>query len=94
MSMKSSTASLPMRFQELWQHCAALNDEAYWETEGFGDPELEADLRAAAIVMRGGKLHKFRKSGRDKPHQRWVHVAKGIFPPSRRVQAVLHWEED
>ena len=91
--MLGSTASLPPRFEELWRHCSALSDEAYWETDGLGDRDLEADLRAAAMVLHGGKLSKFRKSGRERPHMRWVRVEKGVVAPSKRVQTVLHWDK-
>ena len=69
------SATLPVHFQTLARHCASLSDEQYWEVETLGDPELEEQLRAAAHVTHGGSLHKFRKSGREKPHRRFVRVA-------------------
>ncbi len=62
--------------------------------DSLDDPELEADLRAAAFVTHGGLLHKWRKGGREKPHRRFVRVACGASSLSgRRLQVVLHWDK-
>ena len=85
---------LPTRFQELWRHCAVLCDERYWVTDTLGDPELESSMRAAAFVLHGGMLQKFRKSGREKPHRRFVRVECGTSSLSgRRLQIMLHWDK-
>ena len=45
-------------------------------------------------VTHGGLLHKFRKSGREKPHRRFVRVACGASSLSgRRLQPMLHWDK-
>lgn len=88
------SATLPVHFQTLARHCASLSDEQYWEVETLGDPELEEQLRAAAHVTHGGSLHKFRKSGRERPHRRFVRVQCGTSSLSgRRLQTVLHWDK-
>ena len=60
----------------------------------LNDPELEADMRAAAFVSHGGMLQKWRKAGREKPHRRFVRVACGMSSSSgRRLQVELHWDK-
>ena len=78
-----------MAFQKLSRHCSALS-EHYYVVDTLGDEELEANLRAAAHVAHGGMLHKFRKSGREKPHRRFVRVTGGGSPArSRRSRIKL-----
>ena len=85
---------LPPRFQELWRHCAALCDEEYWEVASLGNEQLEGQMRAAAFVLHGGMLQKFRKSGREKPHRRFVRVESGLPGLSgRQLKVMLHWDK-
>ena len=86
---------LPPRFEELWRHCAVLCEDNYWVAASLGDEELEQKMRAAAFVLRGSMLQKFRKSGRERPHLRYVRAEYGA--PSSMVngnrQVLLHWDK-
>ena len=91
---KMAQPLLPVRFQELHRHCAALRDEHYWLADGLGDPDLEAQMRAAAFVCHGSYLHKWRKEGRGRPHRRFVRVSCGASSLSgRRLTTLLHWDK-
>ena len=46
-------------------------------TESLGNHELEAEVRAAAFVTRGGMLQKWRKAGREKPYHRYIKITAG-----------------
>ena len=87
-------AGLPSRFKTLWRHCAALSDSRYAVADGLADSELEDNMRAAAHVAHGGMLHKFRKSGREKPHRRLVRVSGGTAALNGlRSPVELHWDK-
>ena len=89
-----SDPKLPLYFQTLRRHCASLADDTHWRVNELGDAELEGNLRAAAHVTHGGMLHKFRKSGREKPHRRFVRVVGGTSSLSgRQLQAQLMWDK-
>lgn len=87
--------TLPSKFKTLWQHCSALSNANYWvSVDGLGNAELEDDMRSAAHVVHGGMLHKFRKSGREKPHRRFVRATGGTTAPDgRRSPVVLQWDK-
>ena len=88
------TQTLPARFQELWRHCAVLCDEHYFEAEGLDDGERESEMRAAAYVLHGAMLQKFRKSGRERPHRRFLRVECSTSSLSgRRQKPMLHWDK-
>ena len=88
------TSTLPLYFQTLRRHCASLADDKHWRVLNLGDTELEGNLRAAAHVTHGGMLQKFRKSGREKPHRRFVRVIGGMSSLSgRRLQPQLMWDK-
>ena len=72
-----STVPLPKEFEELRQRTLALQEEEYWVAHSLQDEALEVRLQAVAVVSHGAFLHKFRKSGREKPHRRFVKVTGG-----------------
>ena len=85
---------LPRYFQQLWQHCGSLSDDNYLVTDGLDDAELEAELRAAVFVLRGAHLHKYRKSGREKPAIKFMNVESWAEAPgARRSRAQLQWDK-
>lgn len=88
-------SSLPAKFKTLWRHCATLDDPHYWVSpDGLNDRELEDNMRAAAHVTHGGMLHKFRKSGREKPHRRFVRMTGGTtMLNGKRMPAELLWDK-
>ena len=45
-------------------------------TKSLGNHELEAEVRAAAL-LRGGMLQKWRKAGREKPYHRYIKLTAG-----------------
>ena len=82
-------------FRELQRHCTALSEDGYWEDDSLGDIDLEADMRAAAFVIHGGTLQKWRKHGREKPHRRFVRISctgGGSSLSAPRPQSVLRWD--
>ncbi len=85
--LRNSGDMLPLSFQMILQNCRALAGDSYWQVEGLDDEDLEASLRAAAFVFRGGELMKYQKSGRGKPHKRVFRVASG---PSGKIH--LAWD--
>ena len=93
--MREMASALPPKFKTLWRHCSALSDNHYWVGErGLGDATLEDDMRAAAHVVHGGMLQKFRKSGREKPHRRFVRLTGGSLTLSgRRTPVELLWDK-
>ena len=82
-----STVPLPKEFEELRQRTLALQEEEYWVAHSLQDEALEFRLQAVAFVSHGAFLHKFRKSGREKPHRRFVKVTGG------EGLCILHWEK-
>ena len=83
----SSEVPLPKEFEALRQRTLALQEEEYWVAHSLEDEALEFRLQAVAFVSHGAFLHKFRKSGREKPHRRFVKVTGG------EGLCILHWEK-
>jgi hypothetical protein len=84
-------ADLPGEFVALRRRLGpALAADEYWAVGGLDNEELEYYLQAAAFVIHGNHLLKFRKGGREKPHTRFVKVRAAGPPPPPRARRATH----
>ena len=80
---------LPPEFEALVGRRPDLQRLRFWTVCDLGSADVEATLLAAAFVVRGGHLSKWRKGGRAGTHDRFIKVAS---KDSGAAGAVLLWE--
>ena len=80
---------LPPEFEALVGRRPDLQRLRFWTVCDLGSADVEATLLAAAFVVRGGHLSKWRKGGRAGTHDRFIKVAS---KDGGAAGAVLLWE--